>query len=378
MKYPVGNGTKVDYLKNWYIASSFGEWRGTYYHSGIDLNLKTGGNTDLGKPINAILDGKVVYYHNNSHPTTGYGRHNVYEVDTKFGKRWVHCAHNQSMIASVKDIKEGDEVAKIGNSGTKYAHLHLSIYKVDPKTLSHGIDTIPRTKTQLNAWYVDPVLFLEALYSEDVIDAVKPIVEDNKEAGEFLEWMNVKTFDEAKAVITQEKKFLEDERKKTKRLEAELEECKKLQTHMGVKNSVEGIEVWDRETEFLKQERTKTKLLSSNLEACNASNKSCKAEKVILENNNKELVEKNKFYISTIDELNDKVNELVHSLNTCELFKHVLINDFDVSDNAFESEKAFFDAIEEITRGENIENVSTDNIFKVIWSRFTKALDSNK
>ncbi len=165
MIYPIGLGTKEDLDAKWYVpdGGEFGYNRGTYFHSGTDLNLKTGGNTDLGEPIRAIVSGKLVYYHFASHPTTNFGRHNVYRIDGPWGTRWIGSCHCQDkdFMGVVKDVAEGDLIARIGNSGTKYSHLHLKCFKVDPSGLDKGIDTVAKTKIQLDTWFEDPLSFIE-------------------------------------------------------------------------------------------------------------------------------------------------------------------------------------------------------------------------
>jgi hypothetical protein len=161
MRYPIGKD-KQDYIDNWYIASEFGEDRDTYFHNGVDFNLRTGGNTDLGQPIYAVSDWFLAYYHYGSHPTRGYGKHYVYQIKGPFGIRWAHCAHNQDCLKTGGDSgNEGDQISTLGNSGTNLAHLHFSIFKVDPKTLRNGIDTVSKTKQELSDWWEDPVAFIE-------------------------------------------------------------------------------------------------------------------------------------------------------------------------------------------------------------------------
>jgi hypothetical protein len=171
MRYPVGKlGTKDEFDKFWYSAGGFGDQRDGYYHEGEDINLKSGGDTDLGELLYAVNDGKIVYYHNNSHPDKGFGRHMVLECDTPLGKRWFHYAHCEEITASVKEVKKGDVIGKLGKSGTTYAHLHFAVFKVDPSGLRSGIDTIAKTIQELNQWWQNPF---------EVLDFVeeKPIVE---------------------------------------------------------------------------------------------------------------------------------------------------------------------------------------------------------
>lgn len=152
MRPPVGNDLR-DFLDNWYIASPFGENRGSYIHSGDDLNLKTGGDTDLGQPLYAVADGRIVYYHNYSHPSSRFGRHMFLECETIRGRRWYHYAHCQEITNEIKFVKEGDLIGRVGKSGTTYAHLHLAVLKIDPATMYDGIDSIARNVEELNLYW---------------------------------------------------------------------------------------------------------------------------------------------------------------------------------------------------------------------------------
>ena len=172
--YPVGTGTKEDFEKRWYIALGFGEKTSYGYHEGLDINLKTGGDTDLGEPILAIADYKLAYYHFKSHLESGFGVHYIYEIDTPKGKRWIHCAHNQKdpLIASKKEGKVGDILSYIGKTGRPRAilpaHLHFTAFKVDPVSLPNKIDTGAKTTKQLNDWWENPLDVIESLIKEDM------------------------------------------------------------------------------------------------------------------------------------------------------------------------------------------------------------------
>lgn len=170
--YPVGNGTKEDFQARWYIALGFGEKQPYGYHEGLDINLKTGGDTDLGESILAIADYKLAYYHLKSHLESGFGVHYIYEIDTPKGKRWIHCAHNQvnPPVEGKKEGKRGDIISYIGKTGRPKtilpAHLHLSCFKVDPGTIG-GIDLIAKTTKQLNDWWENPLDVIESLILEE-------------------------------------------------------------------------------------------------------------------------------------------------------------------------------------------------------------------
>lgn len=162
MIYPVGNtGSKEEFERDWYVASGFGENRTTYFHEALDINLRSGGDSDLGKEIKAIASGRIIYYHYSSHPTSAFGIHLVYRINGAWGTRWIHCAHmsEQDFKGSVQDVHEGQIIGRIGKSGTQWAHLHFAIFKVDPAT-NGGFDNIANTMTELNNIWEDPLAFI--------------------------------------------------------------------------------------------------------------------------------------------------------------------------------------------------------------------------
>jgi len=176
MAYPVGKN-KQDYIDNWYIASGFGEVRSsTYIHEGIDLNLKTGGDTDLGQPIYAISDYTLRYYHLAKHlNSTAYGVHIVYEINTPSGLRWIQCMHVQENppIMNNQIGRAGDVIAYVGKTGTTVSHLHFAVYKENPSTFG-GIDVVVGDTPTLNLWWEDPIPFLEKLNTGVSADCLVP------------------------------------------------------------------------------------------------------------------------------------------------------------------------------------------------------------
>jgi hypothetical protein len=162
VRYPVtSDGSLESFNRDWYNAQGFGAQTSYGYHEGADLNLKTGGDSDLGQELKAIANGRIVYYHYASHPTTGFGRHLVYKIDGGWGTRWVmysHCDSN-NFLGAVQDVSEGQIIARLGKSGNSpSAHLHWSIFKVDPATF--GIDNFANNLTELNQHWEDPIAFV--------------------------------------------------------------------------------------------------------------------------------------------------------------------------------------------------------------------------
>lgn len=155
MRYPItATGTKEAVEKNWYVAQGFGASTSYGFHEGIDYNLLSGGDSDLGQPIYAIADGYVTSVCQN-HVTKGFGRH--IHIRHEKEECWSHCAHLKDIVVSENDtVKEGQLIGHVGKSGNaKYAHLHFSI-KIKPT----GIDGIAKTKEDLEKW-TDPLAFID-------------------------------------------------------------------------------------------------------------------------------------------------------------------------------------------------------------------------
>jgi murein DD-endopeptidase MepM/ murein hydrolase activator NlpD len=173
---PVAN-SRESYQNDWYLAQGFGAVTTYGRHEGIDLNLKTGGDSDLGQPLYAVANGQVVYYHRNSHPTTGFGRHLVIRIDGPWGTRWCHYCHMEDadFLGSSQTVTEGQMVGRLGKSGNSpSAHLHFAILKVDPAT--SGIDNIANNETELNQVWEDPISFINTWSA--AAPAPQPVITD--------------------------------------------------------------------------------------------------------------------------------------------------------------------------------------------------------
>lgn len=142
---PVGSSWE-DFYKKWYIASFFGENRGSYIHSGDDLNLKTGGDSDLGENLYACSDGEITGVDLVS--ATGFGKQIFLKFELNDKSYWAMYAHCQEVLVRAGDkVKPGKVVGKLGKSGTSYAHLHFSI-----KNTPNGMDNVPNNKNELKQW----------------------------------------------------------------------------------------------------------------------------------------------------------------------------------------------------------------------------------
>jgi len=165
MRYPVNN------WDNWYIAQGFGVQTSYGYHEGDDINLKSGGDSDLGQPLLAIADGQITSIHSHITKPT-FGIHLHLKINTPFGERWAHYAHcNKVYVEEGSMVIEGQPIAEVGKTGTDVAHCHFAIKKQPT-----GIDGIAKTKEDLLKWE-NPIKFIEdciAVINEgDEIESLK-------------------------------------------------------------------------------------------------------------------------------------------------------------------------------------------------------------
>ena len=174
MRFAPVASNRDSYNNDWYIAQGFGAVTTYGRHEGIDLNLKTGGDTDLGQPLYAIANGEIKYYHYAGHPTTGFGRHLVIKIDGPWGTRWCQYSHckDTGFLNATQAVTEGQKIAELGKSGNSpSAHLHFSIWKVDPST-NGGIDSIAHNETELNQKWENPVDFINTWLQPVVVEPV--------------------------------------------------------------------------------------------------------------------------------------------------------------------------------------------------------------
>jgi hypothetical protein len=140
--------------EKWYSAQKFGAKTSYGYHEGEDINLKSGGDTDLGQPLLAITDGEVTSVHAHTTKPT-FGNHIHIRHDGPWGRVWCHYAHCKDISVEVGErVKESQLIATIGKTGTTFAHLHWAI-----KRQPTGIDGLAKTKEALDKW-LPPIDFV--------------------------------------------------------------------------------------------------------------------------------------------------------------------------------------------------------------------------
>ena len=141
----------MEVLEKAYIVSHYGDNRGSYNHTGVDILSGTGN-----KKVRAVAKGKVIevrnsmedkYIVNEKSPVSEWaGNYVILEHAEGYTSRYSHLRYN-SFNLNIGDIVEG-EFSEEGESG--YAtgiHLDFEIKKdnkfIDPTAYSLGLSLIP-------------------------------------------------------------------------------------------------------------------------------------------------------------------------------------------------------------------------------------------
>ena len=109
-----------------YNAQPFTESR----HLGDDLNGIGGENSDLGDPVFAVADGRVIFARE-AGPGWGNVLIMMHALEEEGVRKYVqsYYGHLQTMlVAPGQDVRRGQQIATIGNANGRYwAHLHFEM-----------------------------------------------------------------------------------------------------------------------------------------------------------------------------------------------------------------------------------------------------------
>ena len=129
-------------------------------HSGQDFN-KGFGDSDRGLPVRAIANGEVVFA-----KSTGKGWGDLVVIYFAGYGIWGRYAHLQNVKVKVGNkVKEGQQIAEIGKSGTKYAHLHFDIIK---KELPYWTKyTKFWSEAKVKEYYANPLEYIQSIIDSE-------------------------------------------------------------------------------------------------------------------------------------------------------------------------------------------------------------------
>ncbi|MEP7014884.1 MAG: M23 family metallopeptidase [Verrucomicrobiota bacterium] len=135
-----------------YNAQRFTENR----HLGDDLNGIGGENSDLGDPVHAVADGRVLLAREGG-PGWGNVIIVLHAYIDKDARNYVqsYYAHVETMLVSVgDDVRRGQQIATIGTANGKYlAHLHFEMREFTTPFIGPGY------RDDTSGW-IDPTAFI--------------------------------------------------------------------------------------------------------------------------------------------------------------------------------------------------------------------------
>ncbi|GAA5438497.1 M23 family metallopeptidase (plasmid) [Deinococcus aquaticus] len=152
---------------SYYSATGFSATGSQYggrtdLHTGLDLNLKTGGDTDRGKPVYAVAAGVVAHV---GYTASGWG-HFLVIFHPALGV-WTRYAHLDARpaVSVGAAVRLGQIVGKIGKSGgQRYAHLHFDVLRRKPTSWA---DWPGADRDRLLRDYTDPLPWLLGVQAHD-------------------------------------------------------------------------------------------------------------------------------------------------------------------------------------------------------------------
>jgi hypothetical protein len=135
---------------------------------------------NYGDTLYAVLDGKVLNITDGRAENNGDMQNltfntldelggNYLVLDIGDGKKalYAHCKPNSFLVSQGADVKEGDAIALLGNSGNSTApHLHFHIFEGENFLLSYGLPFVLKEYTKVGEWGDEPITFpREVIYN---------------------------------------------------------------------------------------------------------------------------------------------------------------------------------------------------------------------
>lgn len=150
----------------WYVATKFGESYSLGIHPGEDWNGNGGGNTDLGQPVFAVANGRVVVAEQAGQPWGNVVviEHVFYENHEQKRIRSLY-AHLQSLsVKAGETVKRRQQVGTIGQDPQKTfgAHLHLELRWDESLAPTYWPSSNGKDLKWIREHYAEPSSFIAA------------------------------------------------------------------------------------------------------------------------------------------------------------------------------------------------------------------------
>lgn len=150
----------------WYKATQFAEEYSLGVHTGEDWNGAGGGNTDLGQPVYAVANGRVVF-------AEDCGRlwgnvvvleHVFYENAVRRELRSLYAHLNEIKVRAGEEVRRRQLIATVGQDPEKLfgAHLHLELRRDATLAPTYWPSSNGRDAAWVREHYDEPTAFIKS------------------------------------------------------------------------------------------------------------------------------------------------------------------------------------------------------------------------
>ena len=150
----------------WYKATQFAEEYSLGVHTGEDWNGSGGGDTDLGQPVYAVANGRVVFAENCGRlwGNVVILEHVFYENDERREVRSLYAHLNEMKVRAGEEVRRRQLIATVGQDPEKLfgAHLHLELRRDATLAPTYWPSSDGKDAAWVRGHYEEPTAFIKS------------------------------------------------------------------------------------------------------------------------------------------------------------------------------------------------------------------------
>jgi murein DD-endopeptidase MepM/ murein hydrolase activator NlpD len=150
----------------WYKATQFAENYSLGIHTGEDWNGAGGGNTDLGQPVYAVANGRVVFAENCGRlwGNVVVIEHVFYENYERREIRSLYAHLNEIKVRAGEEVRRRQLIATVGQDPDKLfgAHLHLELRRDATLAPTYWPSSDGKDEAWVREHYEEPTAFVKS------------------------------------------------------------------------------------------------------------------------------------------------------------------------------------------------------------------------
>ncbi|HEX7315954.1 MAG TPA: peptidoglycan DD-metalloendopeptidase family protein [Pyrinomonadaceae bacterium] len=152
--------------EGWYVATHFAEKYSMGLHTGEDWNGSGGGNTDLGQPVHAVANGRVVFAKNCGRlwGNVVILEHFFYENHERREIRSLYAHLDEIKVSEGEEVRRRQLIATVGQDPDKLfnAHLHLELRLDATLAPTYWPSSDGKDAAWIREHYLDPSNFIKS------------------------------------------------------------------------------------------------------------------------------------------------------------------------------------------------------------------------